>query len=604
MRARSLRVRVGSVALIASACAASACSAGAPPTSVESIDSVEQRVSVCAAGPMVLGVDVSVYQGDVNWSSVKSNGIDFAIARISDGSYLDTKFGANWPGMKAAGLVRGSYQFFEPGEDPTMQANIVINAVGKLGDGDLPVVADMEVTGSQSAATIVANLKTWSDAVTIGTGKAPFIYTGKYFWQDNVGDSTAFSSVPLWVAAYNGLATCVDIPDKGWSNWKMWQYTDAASVSGISGGVDGDRFNGTLADLQAFAGGSTAAGPTYGASYVSQSWPLATTSMAMTAGQKVAATLALKNSGTADWDSHTKIGTTQARDRSSAFVSSDWLAPNRLAAVSGTVKPGDSYTFKWTFQAPSTPGTYKEFFGVVQDGVAWFSDPGELGPPDNDMEAWIVVSAAKWAAEVVGMSFTKDAVTVAPGASVDGWIELKNVGTETWKAGVTKLAPTPRDVASPYAASSWLSPTRVSAPAADVAAGASFKFPVTITAPAGSTSGVQTFGVVEEGVAWFSDGAAGGGGPADDAIALQVNVSGSTATTDGGSADVGGVSPGGDAGVSSDAALPHGDGGVVGSGLASASGSCSMSTRSPARESGFAALMIAALAITSRRRPR
>ncbi len=81
--------------------------------------------------------------------------------------------------MKSGRLVRGAYQFFEPGENPTTQANIVIKAVGKLGAGDLPVTADMEVTGGQSAATIAANLQTWVAAVTAGTGKAPMVYTAR-----------------------------------------------------------------------------------------------------------------------------------------------------------------------------------------------------------------------------------------------------------------------------------------------------------------------------------------------------------------------------------------------------------------------------------------
>src|SRR5208283_1975416 len=66
------------------------------------------QASVCAAGTVVKGVDVSVYQGTINWTTVKGAGIDFAIARISDGSALDTDFAANWSGMKSAGLVRGA----------------------------------------------------------------------------------------------------------------------------------------------------------------------------------------------------------------------------------------------------------------------------------------------------------------------------------------------------------------------------------------------------------------------------------------------------------------------------------------------------------------
>jgi lysozyme len=124
----------------------------------EPVGHSSSAITVCAAGAVVQGVDVSDYQGTVDWPTVKSSGIDFAIARISDGSYLDTEFSTNWSGMKSAGLVRGAYQYFEPGEDPSTQASIVVSAVGVLGAGDLPVTADMETTGGQTPATVAANL--------------------------------------------------------------------------------------------------------------------------------------------------------------------------------------------------------------------------------------------------------------------------------------------------------------------------------------------------------------------------------------------------------------------------------------------------------------
>jgi len=350
------------------------------------------QASVCATGTVVKGVDVSVYQGTIDWTSVKGAGIDFAIARISDGSALDTDFATNWSGMKSAGLVRGAYQYFEPGQDPTTQANIVISAVGMLGSGDLPVTADMETTGSQSAATIAANLRTWMTAVQAGTGKAPMVYTAEGYWDSDVA-STAFAGSPLWVA--NWGVTCPTLPT-GWSNWVFWQNADNGTVAGISDTVDLDDYNGTLAQLQAFAGGSTSTdggGGTYGATYVSQSWPLASTTMMMTTCQTVAASITFKNSGTLPWDSNTRLATTQPRDRVSDFADSTWISEDRAAQVSGTVPAGGTYEFKFDFHAPPTTGAYKEYFGLVQDGVAWFSDPGQGGPPDDDIEANIQVTA-------------------------------------------------------------------------------------------------------------------------------------------------------------------------------------------------------------------
>jgi len=63
---------------------------------------------------------------------------------VGDGTELDTDFQQNWQGIASAGLIRGAYQYFEPGEDPTTQANIMINAIGAAGPGHLPPVLDLE----------------------------------------------------------------------------------------------------------------------------------------------------------------------------------------------------------------------------------------------------------------------------------------------------------------------------------------------------------------------------------------------------------------------------------------------------------------------------
>jgi MYXO-CTERM domain-containing protein len=161
------------------------------------------------------------------------------------------------------------------------------------------------------------------------------------------------------------------------------------SGDGVAQGSSDDSSEDPSASNQA----AVAAG-SYGATYVSQSFPLATTTLKMTAGQAIPSNIVLKNSGTANWDSNTRIGTTQPRDRASAFADSTWVNAGRPSAVTGTVAPGATFKFSFDLKAPTTPGTYDEFFGVVEDGVVWFSDPGQNGPPDNDIEVKIEVSAA------------------------------------------------------------------------------------------------------------------------------------------------------------------------------------------------------------------
>jgi lysozyme len=206
----------------------------------------------CPASSTVQGIDVSMYQGTVNWTKVRASGKRFAVARIGDGYYRDPTFHRNWTHMKSAGLLRGAYQFFEPGDSSITQAQIVVARVGHLHAGDLPVMLDVEATGGKSRATIKAKIERWMKIVTNGTGKKPYIYTGAYFWDEHVG-SREWATRPLNVAWYG--TNCPGVPN-AWAghHWRFHQYSSHGRVSGISGNVDKDVFNGSLTKLRVFAG--------------------------------------------------------------------------------------------------------------------------------------------------------------------------------------------------------------------------------------------------------------------------------------------------------------------------------------------------------------
>lgn len=280
-----------------------------------------------------------------------------------------------------------------------------------------------------------------------------------------------------------------------------------------------NRINYAKAVLAAYGSTTT---PDWGASFVSQSFPMASTTMTMTEGQVVPSYIELKNTGGKTWDSNTRLATSQPRDRASKFANATWVNDHRLAEVKGTVPPGGTYKFQFDLAAP-TAGTYDEFFGVVQEGVAWFSDSGQGGPADNVLEVKIQVVTPDWRGVFKDQSFplAPAALTVHVGDVAKGYIELTNKGAKTWKAGTTKLATIPRDAASPFADASWLSPTRVSTVAADVAPGAVGRFDVALDANALGDTTIK-FGLVEEGVAWFSD--PGQGGPADGLLAVHLVV--------------------------------------------------------------------------------
>ncbi|MDP2341992.1 MAG: GH25 family lysozyme [Deltaproteobacteria bacterium] len=217
---------------------------------VEGSASEQAMVRSCKPAATVKGVDVSYYQERINWASVKAAGVDYAFIRVSDGStFIDPRFEENWRGARAAGVKRGAYQFFRSNKDPIVQADLLLEHMGPLEDGDLPPVIDVESTDGQSKATIIAKVQRWVDRVEAVLGVKPIIYTGPYFWQDQVG-SRDFGEHPLWIAHYGTDCPLIPAP---WTRYNFHQFTDSGRVNGIPGNVDTNTFAGTRADLEALS---------------------------------------------------------------------------------------------------------------------------------------------------------------------------------------------------------------------------------------------------------------------------------------------------------------------------------------------------------------
>ncbi len=194
------------------------------------------------------GLDVSHFQGTVDWQQVAQAGYAFAFIKATDGiTYTDPMFAANWSGAKAAGLLRGAYHFFEANDDPQQQAENFLNAV-TLEPGDLPPVLDVEssaTSGQVATATIIQNIAAWLQAVEQATGLTPILYTNSGYW--NSLATTALSSYPLWVAEYGVTSPTLPL---GWTSWTFWQLSQSGQIAGISTAVDLDLFQGSLQDFQ------------------------------------------------------------------------------------------------------------------------------------------------------------------------------------------------------------------------------------------------------------------------------------------------------------------------------------------------------------------
>ena len=236
--------RVAALAILLAGCATEATF-----TNDDQLDTIESAATVCGSGPTVKGVDVSYYQGNVDWAAAKADGVEFAFVRISDGlGTIDTKFEQNWAGTKSAGILRGAYQFFRPNQDALAQADLFLDKLGTLEANDLPPVIDVEAAGGLGPAAVAAQVGIWIDRVKAATGMTPIIYTGFYFWRDSVG-AAEFPGSPLWHAQYSS-AECPNIPPP-WTDWAIWQFTASGRVAGIAGDVDTNRFNGTREQLLA-----------------------------------------------------------------------------------------------------------------------------------------------------------------------------------------------------------------------------------------------------------------------------------------------------------------------------------------------------------------
>ena len=194
------------------------------------------------------GIDVSHFQGHVDWTAVKNAGCAFAFAKATEGAGVtDPFFAANWAGMKAAGLMRGAYHFYRAGQDAQQQAaHFLSNA--QFETGDLPPVLDIEVNDGVTGEALVGGVQTWLDAVEPVAGVTPIIYTNTYFWDAHFNDQ--FSQYPLWIAHYGPQPQPLPA---GWTVWTFWQYSQSLGIAGVGGAADHDYFNGPLTQLQALA---------------------------------------------------------------------------------------------------------------------------------------------------------------------------------------------------------------------------------------------------------------------------------------------------------------------------------------------------------------
>jgi lysozyme len=253
------------IARLLAVAALAGCAESAPD-----VDSVGEDVVTCATGSTIKGVDVSHFDGTVDWAAAKRDGITFAIIKATEGTtFVDNHFTANWANTGANGIVHGAYHFFRPESDPVAQADFFVRTAGTPKSGDLPPVIDLEVTDGLTAAQVAAGARTFLQRVQQKTGRVPMIYTSVRVFNSLLGTPSGFDPYFLWVANWN--VRCPNIPNPPWKRWTVWQSSATGTVAGFSDPVDVDNFNGTAADLMAFvkapSGPSELVSPSLGSAF-------------------------------------------------------------------------------------------------------------------------------------------------------------------------------------------------------------------------------------------------------------------------------------------------------------------------------------------------
>ena len=252
----------------------------------------------------VKGIDVALYEPNIDWVKVRTQEIRFAFIKASQADFNDPKFDSHWAGAKQAGILRGAYHFLDPRVDGNIQAETYLRKA-KLEPGDLPPVLDLEelyvkasaipqnlkglksakaskgskgakpVTVPDKVPVVVPNTQMisctekWLTKVEAETGRKPIIYSRADFLKEHVSGpggkppQWAMNHM-IWVANYlDHEIRDNDLPIQpmGWSDWTFWQYSDTGLLDGVTNedgktrtGVDLNFYRGTLEELYALAG--------------------------------------------------------------------------------------------------------------------------------------------------------------------------------------------------------------------------------------------------------------------------------------------------------------------------------------------------------------
>ena len=200
------------------------------------------------------GIDVSKFQGDIDWNAVANSGVKFAWIKATEGGdHADERFQANWDGARAAGVPRGAYHFVYWCRKP-MEEMANFEQYAPVEADALPPVLDVEATPTSKTckrhltqAGAIRDMQIMLNEMERHYGKRPVIYTTVDFYQAILSDG-AFADYPIWVRSTK-YHPSVKYAGR---DWRFWQYQSDGWVPGINVKVDKDAFYGSTDQWQAF----------------------------------------------------------------------------------------------------------------------------------------------------------------------------------------------------------------------------------------------------------------------------------------------------------------------------------------------------------------
>ena len=199
------------------------------------------------------GIDVSHYQGEIQWQEMERQSVDFAFIKATEGSSsVDECFARNWREARKTSLYVGAYHFFSFDSSGKTQGEHFIRTVGDLGGCLCPVV-DVEYYGDKeknppSVRDVKRELGILLELLEETYGMKPIIYTTYQVHNKYIGEY--FRDYPLWI---RNVYYYPMFGKRG--KWKFWQYSDTEKMSGYEGaeaGIDRDVFRGSREALERY----------------------------------------------------------------------------------------------------------------------------------------------------------------------------------------------------------------------------------------------------------------------------------------------------------------------------------------------------------------